>query len=238
MAAGRSIENVQFVDMPAQNVPEQWWPALHDVALRGFGRALWPHRDEEQVAHFVGSLDHFRNTRLDPQRVVAELSHPTQDRSRPRLAVAVADGEPRAFAYSYDNESGATPKARQRKHQTRIKSYRAIPELVVDPDWQKRRIGSVLGYLSLTTVRVGQLYATTYTSPNEFPYSVAMLYRMGAKATSDPEPIPDRFGPGTDPFMQQRFQMLAWPMALKLRYGTGGVRHVLRQADVQRAAEP
>jgi len=194
-----TVVHVELVD--AHEIDRAGWRQLQEIYRDGLASTL--DRPQDDIDTYVGWDDPegFYLSHLDPNTEVGKRYNGGQSFSRPRVAIAMALGEPVGFMYSANNVSGETAAERRRKQLTVVKNYKWIREVAVAPQMQRRGVAKMLGQKTLLHALPIQP-VSAYIYPELMPHLQETLEAFGFSETGDQ--MVQAFGEASDPVTLRR----------------------------------
>lgn len=204
MVSIMSAFNVWPSIYPASAIREDGWRTLQSIQRDAFSDGLNRSQDEIDVLVEWNDPERYYRSHVDPNSEVGKRFNPDQSYSFDRVAVAATiDGGAIGFAYAANNVSGATEAERTAKRLSVVKNYLWIREIAVNPKYQRRGIGKMLGRMVLENAKDRQP-VTAYIWPDEISFLEDVLTKLGFSTTGEQDVRV--FGENSEPIRQVRMQ--------------------------------
>jgi GNAT superfamily N-acetyltransferase len=195
-------EGITFRSIPAAKVNQPEWRDLQKVERDALMASDSLDRSPAEIEHMIDwkRPDRFGKEHRYPMKAVERgRLRAGQLIVRPRTFVAYDDERPVGYAYRAKNTSGGSGIERWGKMVLPGLNYAWMREVAVDPKYQHRGIGHILGYLAIEKVTPGTpISAYVY---QECVADVESAKNLGFKITGELPDSPEHppFGPGSDP---------------------------------------
>lgn len=145
-----NIEGINFRAATPQELTTNEWRAVQALEYDAFS-ASFPGRADQEIKHLtqMDEPEAFRLSRLDPANAIRqEKFFHKQSFARPKVIAASYDKQIIGYAYAADNVSGGLLARTIKMHGT-ARRYAWLREVVVNPEFRRRGIATVMSGLLL-----------------------------------------------------------------------------------------